>query len=167
VVHHCANCDYLDYSLHQGLRNLAYQHSMETCLRPGGGAFGSDHRTAMTRQGVLDNMLLASHAKNGSNARVQRGQKLLAIDHGDIAGGRSDGGVTLRRATLRMQAMSTVSAGPEDGATPSDGQHVQDDTGADMHMLDNPAWCPLGATDKSATSTPAQQICRQRQRRWS
>ena len=87
VVHHCANCDYLDYSLHQSLRSLAYQHSMETCLRPGGGAFGSDHRSAMSRQGVLDNMLLADHAKNSSNARVQRGQKLLAIDHGDSDGG--------------------------------------------------------------------------------
>jgi hypothetical protein len=103
----------------------------------------------MARQGVLDDMLLASHAKNGSNARVQRGQKLLlAIDHGDSAGGRSGNGVVLRRITLRMQAMSTVSAGPGDGATPPDGQHVQDDTGADMHMLDDPAWCPLGANDK-------------------
>ena len=35
---------------------------------------------------------------------------------------------------------------PGHGATPSDGQYVQDDSGADMTMLNDVAWCVLGYT---------------------
>jgi hypothetical protein len=60
VVHHCANCDYLDHGLQQPLRSQAHMHSMDTCMRPGGGAHGASHEEARTRQYALDDMLLRS-----------------------------------------------------------------------------------------------------------
>jgi hypothetical protein len=35
---------------------------------------------------------------------------------------------------------------PGEGATPADGQYMQDDSGASMHMVDGKAWCVLGYT---------------------
>ena len=98
AVHLCANCDYLDYSLQQQLRSQAHMHSMDTCMRPGGGAHGESHEEARTRQYALDDMLLRSQSMSGSNARSQRSQQLRQSGGTEDTGGRpqSDGGVVMR-----------------------------------------------------------------------
>lgn len=87
VVHLCANCDYLDYSLQQQLRSQAHMHSMDTCMRPGGGAHGESHEEARTRQYALDDMLLRSQSMSGSNARSQRSQQLRQSGGTEDTGG--------------------------------------------------------------------------------
>jgi hypothetical protein len=80
AVHHCANCDYLDYNLRQSLWGIPSAHAFDgnaqPCMRPGGGAHGASHEEARTRQNDFDDMLLRSQSMSGSNARSQRSQQL-------------------------------------------------------------------------------------------
>ena len=64
------------------------------------------------------------------------------------ARGTSDGGVLLRPSRLKMvfRSESTMAAAPGDGATPQEGQYLQEDSGADMTMVDSKEWCALGYT---------------------
>ena len=40
----------------------------------------------------------------------------------------------------------SVSDIPAGDGTPKDGQYIQDDSGADMHMINGREWCALGYT---------------------
>ena len=50
------------------------------------------------------------------------------------------------RLTVQFNAMKLSTSIPGEGATPADGQYMQDDSGASMHMVDGKAWCVLGYT---------------------
>ena len=46
-----------------------------------------------------------------------------------------------------LKAVGLQDCIPDDGCDPQAGQMVQDDSGAEMHMLDSKAWCVLGYTE--------------------
>jgi hypothetical protein len=47
---------------------------------------------------------------------------------------------------VKFNAMKLDASIPGEGAPPADGQYMQDDSGASMHMVDGKAWCVLGYT---------------------
>jgi hypothetical protein len=49
-----------------------------------------------------------------------------------------------RRMILQLKAVSKAGVVPDDGASPQQGQMVQGDSGADVHMFNSPEWCALG-----------------------
>jgi hypothetical protein len=87
--------------------------------------------------------MVANARRQASNPRSQRDQALRG------AGRQLDrGGVNSRqnRLAVKFNAMQVMAEIPNDGATPADGQYMQDDSGASMHMVDSKAWCVLGYT---------------------
>jgi hypothetical protein len=91
----------------------------------------------MDGQQDFNHDLMKSADSNSSNARARSSNRLMTTEGASgRARGTSDGGVLLRPSRLKMvfRSVSTIASVPGDGATPQEGQYLQEDSGADMTM---------------------------------
>jgi hypothetical protein len=149
IQHLCANCCYLADKMGKDPHVTASKHSMQFCLKEGGGMFGQSLHVAMDGQQDFNDDLMKSADSNSSNARARFSNRLMTTEGASgRARGTSDGGVLLRPSRLKMvfRSVSTMASVPGDGATPQEGQYLQEDSGADMTMVDSKEWCALGYT---------------------
>ena len=88
-------------------------------------------REALEVQRAADDEMIRNAQSQNANPRSQRGQALRGA--GPYSG---NGGVNIRqnRMTVKFNAMKLDASIPGEGATPAEGQYMQDDSGASMHM---------------------------------
>ena len=93
---------------------------------------GREVREALDVQRTEDDEMIYNAQSQSANPRSQRGQALRGVGQRG-----SNQGVNIRqnRLTVQFNAMKLSTSIPGEGATPADGQYMQDDSGASMHMV--------------------------------
>lgn len=80
VQHACANCHWLDHAIGQDPLRSSMYHSMQACIRAGGGMADESTHEATEKQRELDGLLLAQSRSQQSNGRVIATRQLRITD---------------------------------------------------------------------------------------